>query len=242
MNQNVLCLNEGMNEEGLRALEDLVGKDLSVPEIEQLVRAQKIRAAKRYVVDPRTGTETLYKDLKYLLEKVDDQEKPCRVCEGKMPQVVMSRRLTNGQYTFVTLDENAFLDIDGAYSFSRENPQLRGIDLVLWLTSEHKDLMDMSIEDLSTSIRLLGQLERNLLNNRYLSVQVVKNSSAVTPHPGFEISATNKSPKRINDETGFSMREGTSFATHVLSNSENLVVKKLWECFLIGSISYEKTI
>ena len=215
--------------------------------------------------DPRDGAVILYNSARarrphgYSETEISEAEasKSCPVCEGKTTGILDVAELSEG-YTFINknlfplmypADSKQYKTPDDSF-YTGEDPKgaaASGIHLLQWSSSFHdKDWHNMPIEDCTTVMQRLAELEKKLLtgtgtdmpetgqnkngNKVYGYVSIIKNHGKLVggsmPHGHQQIAHGNVKPKRVSENEQFEERNKDNFSASIQKNiSSDLIVK-----------------
>ena len=180
-------------------------------------------------IDPRTGTTTLYAPRRANRPRIFNAD-GCKICEGDTTQVIARKKLGLDLYSFANFNLFGFLNPNSCAD-STNGIRVKGVGLMVWPTTQHKDIHQLSPDENTVSFELLSELERELQQTsgdsgfnkveypdgpRHGYVQIIKNTGRAVggsiEHGHYQLGFLNIPPKRIVDDMKFmKRRNGRSF-------------------------------
>jgi galactose-1-phosphate uridylyltransferase len=219
----------GMPKEKLEMFLARLNKGINFRNVFQDMREGCYRPA-GYSIDPRNGAEIIFSKSREKRPSIFDGKKPCAICEGDDNEIlpfIMAQKLSSGAYAFVNENKYAFLNPDGNPTYPGRVPDnddktpLRGGNFLVWPTTDHMEIHELSYEDHAISFKLIGELEQKLLIEKFeedfgfKSIQIIKNIGSLIPgahgHGPYQVTCSNKFVKRIAEDINYLAREGKSF-------------------------------
>ncbi len=227
-------------------LENLFVKDkYSFEGISGIIRTQKEMEkdmSEPFAIDPRNNTITIFcptrmkRPNNYSNVSSNDENGECPICQGKTTPIIAYRELKDGSYAFV--NENLFpiLNPDGTRESTNLQQGIYGIHLLVWPTTQHKDIHELSPEAHAVCFELMADLESRLQATADRNVfpaghfQVIKNTGKAVggslSHGHYQVGFMNKLPRKIEDDKRFLEEQGESFAQYLLrENTGQLQIK-----------------
>src|SRR3989344_2590557 len=210
---------------------------------EQIVLAIKgvgTQGSESYIYHPLTGNPIVYcpERAKRPVPKEEKKEKKtevnkCTICDGETTPILSYLPLREDHYAFVNLNLFPAMDpISGARSSEKTARQAFGAHLLVWPTTDHKDIHELTPEDHAKSFSLMQDLERRLSclsKGEYL--QIIKNTGRIAgssiDHGHYQVIATNVIPGVIKLAREFRVAHGKSFVTYLQEKAgSGLVIKE----------------
>jgi len=163
-------------------------------------------------IEPGTGTMTVYTDTRYFRPDIFSGKSPCLICQGNILEdlLIMSRKLSSGSFAFAQANQYAFLNPDQTFDIMRTHGDFRGINFLVWPSTSHEDIREISPEDHVKSFDMISEIEKRVLfddfNKDYgfIACQVVKNIGSALEtshvHGPYHVAIMNKHLKRIYDD------------------------------------------
>lgn len=137
-----------------------------------------------FAIDPRNGNLMIYCVSRKKRPKNREGESLCSICQKEIPPVVLARRLPSGNYAFVTENQFSFLNPDMTIDhFFKRYGYLTGINFLLWPTTEHKEIHEISYEDNAVSFEVMAEIEKLIKTTTSVPVQFIKNTASSKPRP-----------------------------------------------------------
>lgn len=199
-------------------------------DISQIVREVSHRPS-GYAFDPRNKAIRPYCPSRSKRPNIYFGKSPCSICTGDTTPFILAKEISDNEYAFVNENPFPFLNPDGSEDILQRKDRLRGLHLMLWHSTEHKDIHELSYEDGKVTFDLLADLEEILVEvYGFQEVQVIKNSGLPVPDSGlhgcYQVAALNQIPKRIFDDLNFYEERNLSFSTDLQRiNSHALKIK-----------------
>lgn len=219
----------GMPREKLEIFLGRLGKGVNFRNVFQDMREGCYRPA-GYSIDPRSGAEIIFSKSREKRPSIFEGKRSCAVCEGDDNEIlpfIMAQELSSGAYAFVNENKYAFLNPDGNPTYPGGVPDnddkspLRGGNFLVWPTTDHREIHELPYEDHAISFKLIRELERKLLDEKFeedfgfKSLQIIKNTGSLIPgahgHGPYQVTCSNKFVKRITEDISYLAREGRSF-------------------------------
>lgn len=204
-----------------------------------------------FAFDPRTKSPVIFSPKRMKRPNHYNEKKRCPICEGDTTPIIHRKRLGLDLYSFVNLNLFSFLNPDGTPNSRDKDELLRGINLLVWPTTQHKDIHQISYDDNVVCMEVLADLEwllqrsadRNIFpltqgrdesisdNYRYGYVQIIKNTGRLVggsiEHGHYQVGFLNTIPRKIEEDVDFLNRRGVSFAEYMLNeNPSDLKIRE----------------
>lgn len=211
-------------------LERLVLSQLRQEHIFDVIKNYKGIAGNKpssFAYDPRNGFITVFSPKRSHRPKdVQKQDegiaKPCPICSGNTTPILAVKELSNGAYAFVNENLYPFLHPEGIENINPSNKdRLVGGHFLIWPTSEHKDIHQISYEDHAKTLEFISEFEANLSKGFYM--QVIKNTGKLVgnslEHGHYQVAIMNMPAGRIMQDMAFLASRGHSFVEFLANNT-----------------------
>ncbi|MFA5856261.1 MAG: hypothetical protein WC867_02820 [Candidatus Pacearchaeota archaeon] len=121
-----------------------------------------------FKVDLRNGNVMSYVPFRRKRKK-KNKEVSCSVCEKDLPPIILSHKLPNDDYCFVSENPYCFFNPDIAFDIVPRDfkGELSGINFLLWPTTTHCDIQNMDPEIHSHSFYAMGIMEQKIIDAGY---------------------------------------------------------------------------
>ena len=213
--------------------------------IKEIIRRTSPRQEQTdFVIDPRTNEIVVYSPNRACRKENHDNPDDCPICIGNTTPVLLTKEFEDGSYCFANINSNPFLNPDGK--------GLRGANFLVWPSTKHKDIHEISYEDHTVCLELIAELEYNLYTTsefdgipafqkntrKYGHVQIIKNKGKAVggslEHGHYQLAFINKLPRKIQQDKEFLEQRGVSFAQYMLNeNPKELQIKDYDSAVLI---------
>ena len=168
-----------MKEKNLDQIVSLEKNPIDFRDVLKNVKTHSNSRPEGFSSDRRNGNLTIYCPSRRNRPKPNQEEAKCNVCDEDLPSAFSSRKLPSGNYAFLTENRFSFFNPDITIdNFFKEFGALKGINFLLWPTTEHKEIHEISYEDHSVSFELIGEMEYLIKTiGKFPYVLIVKNSN-----------------------------------------------------------------
>lgn len=243
-----------IKEENLQKIKEVMDLPLDFSKIYKSLRTDMTSRPMGYSIDPRNGNLIIYCPSRRKRPKNREGNGLCGVCEKEIPPVFLSKKLPSGNYAFVSENPFSFLNPDMAVDhFFQESDGLGGINFLLWPTTEHKEIHEISYEDHAVSFDIMAEMETMIRESgNYPVVQIVKNTSSThclkPMHGPYHIIGLKlytdeekqeviwRKPKNAHEDVKFIRKRGISYPEYVKNfyneNFPGLVIKDYGEAVI----------
>lgn len=199
-------------------------------------------------VDPRTGTTVLYAPRR-AGRPSSFGVTGCKICEGETTPVIARKKLGLDLYSFANFNLFGFLNPNADSFSTNSGRRITGTSLMVWPTTQHKDIHQLSPDENAVSFELMSELERDLQQTawkagfspnmvlgrpgkgsaRYGYVQIIKNTGRAVggsiEHGHYQLGFLNIPPKKIEDDMRILRESYFSFAEYLANeNPEELTI------------------
>lgn len=252
MNRDVV-----IKQENLQKIIDACENPVDFEEVMFSVRQHENIRPQAYAIDPRNGALSLFCPGRTKRPDVYSGRDVCSVCEGDIPPVFLARKLPSSAYAFVTQNRFSFLNPDLTDDFYKQYGKLTGVNFLIWPTTEHKEIYEITYEDLAVSFDLIGEIEKRIKEYRtrtikeamYKHVLVIKNAGgseissqmhAQYQVAGIKIETGKKGhhwmwPKMMHEDEKFYRKNLMSFARYardIVEDRPGLLVRDYGDAML----------
>jgi galactose-1-phosphate uridylyltransferase len=205
----------------------LVRKPKSIDEAFTWIRNNCVKSDS-YAVDPRDDSVTIFCSARnkrpngYVNSNGEKQntEAPCPLCDESIETtpIILSRKLRKGVYAFVNENLYPFLTPQGSRDMIGDGI-VRGAHFLIWPTTEHRDIHEISYRDHVVSFELMADLESRLIESGLEHVQFIKNTGKVVggsvEHGHYQAAGMNVFPMRIQNDVDFLEKSKESFVKYL---------------------------
>lgn len=216
----------------------LVRKPKSIDEAFTWIR-NNCQGSDSYAIDPRDDSITIFCSARnkrpngYVNGNGEKQntEAPCPLCDEiiETTPIILSSKLRKGVYAFVNENLYPFLSPNGCSDMIGDGI-ISGAHFLIWPTTEHKDIHEISYKDHTVSFELMADLESRLIERGFDHVQFIKNTGKIVggsvEHGHYQAAGMNVFPKKIQNDVDFLEKSKESFVKYLSrENPENLKLR-----------------
>ncbi len=248
LNENVLM---GLKVEAQEELKDILNP-LSLAGIREIIERKGLKGnlPNAFGIDPRSRKISVFNPCRLNRPKQGGGNRDCPICLGKTTPVFLHEELPKDEedfsdykeYVFVNLNLFPFYSPFGIQNIDDADDVMIGAHFLLWPTTAHQDIHQLTPKQHSVSYDLLGRLERCLRSDREgigLHMQVIKNTGVLAgnslEHGHYQVGFCNKKPLRILEDEAFARDQKQTYTQYLKKRLTKDLILKEYDSVIVAT-------